>query len=434
MNKLVAICLMSMLCIAIPPTLGKPGISFERDSEHLNELIENHNKFSEKDAAAQPRHDDPVPVMIAKQGYPVETHSVTTEDDYILEMHRIPFSKKSPPVDGVTKPVVYLQHGLLCSSADWVMGIPEKFLGYILADAGYDVWMGNYRGNTYSRKHLTLNPDRDHEFWEFSWDHNGYYDIPAMINKIVGVTRQERMHYVGHSMGTTGVMVMLDKRPEYADRIIMANLLAPVAYVEHMKSPLRLLVPFVDSVEWIAEHLGDGEFLPSSWLMDLLAELVCGTWGVELVCESIMYLMCGFDAAQTNDTLLPTIMHHTPAGGSTFQMLQYAQEVGDGGFHSYDNKKYNQAHFNRDDPFPFVLENIKLPVSLYWSQNDWLADPADVLSLVTRLPNIFDDYEVPFEQWNHLDYLWGIDAKEYVYDHLMENMAKAQALESNRKH
>lgn len=52
--------------------------------------------------------------------------------------------------------------------------------GYLLADECYDVWLGNARGNTYSRRHVIFDPDQDKEaFWSFSWNEMGQYDLPA---------------------------------------------------------------------------------------------------------------------------------------------------------------------------------------------------------------------------------------------------------------
>ena len=80
---------------------------------------------------------------------------------------------------------------------------------------------------------------------------------------------------------------------------------------------------------------------------------------------------------------------------------------------------------------------IGLP-TLLWVKNLSCKQPAvtffffvqDVLSAISRLPNIFDNYEVPYENWNHLDYLFGIDADVLVYDQVLSNMAAAQALET----
>lgn len=61
---------------------------------------------------------------------------------------------------------ILIHHGLLSSSADWVLLGPNKALAYLLCDSGYDVWLGNARGNAYSRKHKQYTT-KDKEFWDF---------------------------------------------------------------------------------------------------------------------------------------------------------------------------------------------------------------------------------------------------------------------------
>ncbi len=54
----------------------------------------------------------------------------------------------------------------------------------MLANIGYDVWLGNNRGNKYSRSHISLNPDKDKNFWDFSFHEMGKYDLDSQGTKL----------------------------------------------------------------------------------------------------------------------------------------------------------------------------------------------------------------------------------------------------------
>ena len=55
------------------------------------------------------------------------------------------------------------------------------FIGYILADSGYDVWLGNFRGNIYSRGHVHVTKDPRHQpFWDFTVDELGKYELYSL--------------------------------------------------------------------------------------------------------------------------------------------------------------------------------------------------------------------------------------------------------------
>lgn len=54
--------------------------------------------------------------MIRRHGYDSESHIIQTEDGYILTLHRIPSDKNGRK----GRQPIFLQHGLLSSSADFV--------------------------------------------------------------------------------------------------------------------------------------------------------------------------------------------------------------------------------------------------------------------------------------------------------------------------
>ncbi len=126
----------------------------------------------------------------------------------------------------------------------------------------------------------------------------------------------------------------------------------------------------------IAEILGLGEFLPDTIFSDIITDLFCDPILLPpLICESVIFILCGYDPDQMNETLLERITYHTPAGTSTYTVVQYAQEVA-GGFHKYDTYENNMDNYGVDTPPEYYPANSNVPVSIYWGQNDWLADPS----------------------------------------------------------
>lgn len=73
-----------------------------------------------------------------------------------MTVHRI--QSKDNPNPGQKRKAVLLQHGILDASSMWIVNDVELAPGFKLAKEGYDVWLGNNRGNTYSRKHKTMKP------------------------------------------------------------------------------------------------------------------------------------------------------------------------------------------------------------------------------------------------------------------------------------
>lgn len=87
---------------------------------------------------------------------------------------------------------------------------------------------------------------------------------------------------------------------ELQSRFSLLVALAPVAYLSHVRSPIRYFAPFSRSMAFMLRIFGAGEFLPSSRLMQFLANHVCNHETVPRICSNVVFLIAGYDKSNTN--------------------------------------------------------------------------------------------------------------------------------------
>lgn len=181
---------------------------------------------------SQFRKTDEVTGIIKSCGYKGELYQVKSDDGYILSIHRIR-SRRNIEVKGTA----FLMHGLFRNSADFIATGPNVALPYLLADHGYDVFLGNARGTKYSTEHVK-HSYKSSEFWNFSWHEIGYFDLPAMIEYALDKTDSSKVYYVGHSQGCSSILALLSTRPSFNSMLSQVHLMAPSVFMNHSTSPV----------------------------------------------------------------------------------------------------------------------------------------------------------------------------------------------------
>ncbi|EDV42913.1 uncharacterized protein Dana_GF16784 [Drosophila ananassae] len=352
---------------------------------------------------------------IASHGYPSEHHYIPTEDGYVVGAFRIPYSHKLQN-QNQKRPIAFLQHGLGSCSDAWILQGPDNSLPYLLADAGYDVWMGNARGTAYSRNHTTLSTENPN-FWKFSWHEIAVYDITAIIDYALSTENgkdQDSLHYVGHSQGTTVYFALMSSLPEYNEKIKTAHMFAPVAIMKNMANPLvRALGPYLGHQGIYATLFGTQEFLPhNDFVMSLFFNICQPDFLLRPVCENAMQTL--YSGGRVNMTAMPDAMATHPAGCSTDQMLHYLQEQQSGYFRRFDyGAKKNLLIYGTEEPAEYPVELITSAVHMWYSDNDAMAAVEDVEKFASRLPNKFMHHMLD-KMWTHGDYALNREVRKYV--------------------
>lgn len=357
--------------------------------------------------------------LIRSCGYAVEEHIVTTRDGFLLNIQRIPRGKGEKASSG-RKPVVFLQHGLLMDSSNWVINSPSESLGYILADRGYDVWLGNIRGNVYSQRHLKLDPSQE-EFWNWSWDEMAAHDLPAMLEYVLQTTGEPDLFYVGHSQGTLIGFTAFSSNPELAKKVRIFFALAPVYTVTHCSSFIKDTAYALYPVEKVFQNHVDRKFQPEDGMRLLTKHGICNGKLTEKFCYDAGQNVFGFDSKNINVSRIPAIVSHFGSGTSFKNMVHFGQMILSGRCQKYDYGFFgNWERYNQFTAQKYDVAKMKTPTVLFSGSNDKLADPQDVKSLKGQISNLMYFQEIA--GWNHADFIFGMDAPRVMYSKMISMM------------
>lgn len=369
-------------------------------------------------------------------GYAFEEHVVLTKDGYLLGLHRLHLRRGERCTRSgaaMNKPVVYLHHGLLMNSEVWVcLTDPSRSVAFTLADRGFDVWLGNNRGNKYSRKNIHHNPNST-RFWDFSIDDYAWHDIPDSIEYILRVTREPSVSYVGFSQGTAQAFAALSIHPQLNEKVNVFIALAPAI------SPAGLAVPIVDGLMKASPTLlflifGRRAIMSSVPAWNALLYPPVFSAAITLS----MRFLFGWRSRRITHLQRLAAYSHLYSYASTKAVVHWFQIMRNAKFQMYDDDvqrvirvssvrgamaqaaaRHRPSGVTSYAPARFPTRNITTPIVLLYGDEDSLAD-IDVMR--RELPDHTEAYRL--HGYEHLDVLWGEDVDKDVIPLVLGSLLK----------
>ncbi|XP_040065897.1 gastric triacylglycerol lipase-like [Ixodes scapularis] len=361
--------------------------------------------------------------LVVSKGYPFERHHVTTDDGYVLEMHRLPGGRR-PCTEPCHREPVLLMTGLGTDSASFVADFPDQSLGFLLADIGYDVWLANTRGNTFGKQHVNLSV-KSKRFWDFSFHEHGIYDAPAQIDYVLKERQLSCLLYVGISQGTLMFFVMMSERPEYNAKVKAFVALAP--FRKFNKSPLTIVkaLPVTERLLRLAGYANLDKLTSHSVLNAYTAKGVCGL-SVQSVCTALADKIMNFGSKYANRSRMPVYLCKLPAGTSMKNLQHFLQLMISKKSQKFDyGPEKNAEIYGQAEPPLYSLDTMTTDVGAFWSLGDKLVFPDTVAQLIEDLgPRVKKNVYIDDPDYTHINFVNALINPEVLFPDLLEFLAR----------
>ncbi|CAK9440457.1 uncharacterized protein LODBEIA_P45570 [Lodderomyces beijingensis] len=340
--------------------------------------------------------------MVSLFGYDIETRIVTTKDKYLLSVHRIKGRKPREP----NGKVIYLHHGLLMCSEIWVTML-EKYqnLPFILYDLGYDVWMGNNRGNKYSQKHLFYDLDST-EYWNFSLDEFAIFDIPNTIDYILNATKKKKLTYIGFSQGSAQAFASVSVNSDLNEKVDQLIAISPATTPHGLNSKfLDMLLKSSPNVTYLL--FSRKVLMPSCifWQKIMYPPLF------DTVIDAANYMLFNWKALNISKMQKLSSYAHLYSTTSVKCVVHWFQVMSSKNFQMYHDVSPALSGLN---PISYPLKNIQIPIHLIYGTTDSLVD---INVMKRQLPAHTTTF--PVENHEHLDNLWSTEVYDSVFKQVL---------------
>lgn len=391
--------------------------TFTHVGESINQELRMISSFDDNGDASKT-----VLEFVNEHGLHLEVHKVTTEDGYILSLWRI---NRGNELHG---PPLILQHGVLDDAYTFLLSGGRTCPAFYFAKKGYDVWIPNSRGQTYSLEHtkgykwyLPFSA-----FWNFSFHEMALYDFPTIVEYVKKTTRYSKVSYAGHSQGTTTYFIKASMDPEFINENINAFIgMGPAIYVNPRDSKAaNLFANEIPLFDWMHSVNMNYFWVLPEWILSL-TEPFCRKF------PQLYYGLVPFIGGQTEKMNFdirrwPSLCTKMPGGTSTKNLLHWLQIIRAGGrFQMFDyGAKKNMEVYQRETPKEYDLtglKRVKVPSLIVSGSRDALVTEESVRKLVKMLKTGEKNQVlevITMEDYAHMDFIWGKDSIKGLYPNI----------------
>ncbi|CUM66372.1 uncharacterized protein PRCAT00004036001 [Priceomyces carsonii] len=369
-------------------------------------------------------------------GYIIREHVITTKDGYLLVVHKL---EKSVTESKVSEDIVYFHHGLLTNSELFLLGDKhEKNLPFLLLERGYEIWLGNNRGNKYSRKHLNTSVSDD-KFWDFSLDEFAFYDIPDTVNYILSnYSPGAKLTYIGFSQGCSQLFASLSLNASLNTKVNLFVGLSPAVVPRDLNHPVfKVLVKeTARNTNFLFSIFGKRALLPSvsfwSYIMgpqlyekvvDTSLSFLFGWTGKNI---SASQKSVGYPHMFSNSSVKSLMHWFQIIHAKRFQMFDETSSCGNSNLSTFSECLKSKAH--KVAPFP-ISHHLNVPMILFYGDSDILVDIETTKLLLLNQNHRMKDMlleVVECKGYEHMDTLWADDVYEKVFEKVVDTLEKSR--------